>query len=142
MRARGLRLALLAVAFVASGAARAAEPAKTTPEKPRPLETSCIKCHSELSDEYLEPTKHTEEDVHFQRGLSCHDCHGGNPAAAPDDMDAAHDVKKGWKGKPSRLSIPEFCGRCHSDAVFMKTINPHARVDQLSEYRTSVHGKR
>jgi hypothetical protein len=56
-------------------------------------------------------------------------------------MDAAHDVKRGW-GKPARTKIPEFCARCHSDAVFMKRFNPHARVDQYSEYRTSVHGQK
>jgi hypothetical protein len=36
----------------------------------------------------------------------------------------------------------EFCGRCHADAAFMKKFNPAARVDQVAEYRTSVHGAR
>ena len=34
------------------------------------------------------------------------------------------------------------CGTCHSDAAAMKHFNPSLRVDQLSEYRTSGHGKK
>src|SRR6266540_7241295 len=33
-----------------------------------------------------------------------------------------------------------ICGRCHSDAQFMKRYNPALRVDQVAEYATSVHG--
>lgn len=116
--------------------ARAAEP-PSEPTGPRPTETSCFLCHATLEGE---PTKNASEDIHFQRGLSCHDCHGGNPTAM-DDMEASHDTRRGWM-KPSRLQIPDFCARCHGDAVFMKRFNPHARVDQLSEYRTSVHGQK
>ena len=115
---------------------RAAEP-PSEPTGPRPTETSCFLCHATLEGE---PTKNASEDIHFQRGLSCHDCHGGNPTAM-DDMEASHDTRRGWM-KPSRLLIPDFCARCHADAVFMKRFNPHARVDQLSEYRTSVHGQK
>jgi hypothetical protein len=42
--------------------------------------------------------------------------------------------------KPTRAQIPAFCAKCHADAAYMKRFNPHTRVDQLSEYRTSVHG--
>jgi hypothetical protein len=100
-------------------------------------------CHSQLDGRALEPTQHAAEDVHFLKGLSCHDCHGGNPAAGADgDPFAAHDERKGFRGKPKRTQVPALCARCHADATFMKTFNPQARVDQLSEYRTSVHGKR
>jgi predicted CXXCH cytochrome family protein len=110
------------------------------PQGPPPFETSCFSCHSELE---MEPTEHARDDVHFQRGLSCHDCHGGNPAAGADgDMDAAHDPSHDFRGKPTRKQLPKFCARCHSDATFMKRYNPVARVDQLSEYRTSRHGQR
>ena len=108
-----------------------------------PAQSSCVNCHAQLDGDALEPTKHIREDVHFQRGLSCHDCHGGNPAAGGDgDISAAHDEKMGWTERPKRIGIPVFCARCHSDATFMKRFNPQTRVDQLSEYRTSVHGKR
>ena len=127
---------VMALAFQAIPAAE--PPAK--PAAPLPTQTSCFSCHSQLADAALEPTQHTE-DIHFQKGLSCHDCHGGDPTAI-DDMDASHNPKKGWTGKPDRLHIPEFCAKCHSDAAFMKRFDPKARVDQLSEYRTSVHGQK
>jgi hypothetical protein len=56
--------------------------------------------------------------------------------------DHAMDPAKGFKPPPDRLEVPQFCARCHSDAAYMKRFNPQLRVDQLTEYRTSVHGKR
>jgi hypothetical protein len=47
----------------------------------------------------------------------------------------------GFRGKIERRQIPEFCGRCHSDATYMRQYNPSLRTDQLSQYKTSVHGK-
>ncbi len=134
---KGIVLALLLI-LPAAGALQGAEtPARSA--VPLPGETACFRCHLEM-DGGGGPTKGAEDDIHFLEGLSCHDCHGGNPAAE-GDMDAAHDGKKGWE-KPDRIRIPEFCARCHADPVFMKRFNPRARVDQLSEYRTSVHGQR
>jgi predicted CXXCH cytochrome family protein len=77
--------------------------------------------------------------VHSQRGLSCADCHGGDPAL--DDMDAVRDGK-GYRGVPSHLEVPQFCARCHSDAAYMHEHNPSLPVDQLEKYKTSIHGKR
>ena len=117
--------------------------AEPTSKRPAAPQSSCIDCHLQLDGEALEAAKRIGEDIHFQHGLSCHDCHGGNPSAGADgDIAAAHDEKKGWTGKPKRVEIPVFCARCHADAAFMKGFNPQMRVDQLSEYRTSVHGKR
>ncbi len=132
----------IAMALLGVGVARATETPKPLPG-PLPTETSCVKCHSELDGELLEPAKHTGDDIHFIKGLSCHDCHGGDPTAGGDgDPEAAHSVKKGWTGKPKRSDIPGFCARCHADAAYMKRFDPKVRVDQLSEYQTSGHGKR
>ena len=35
-----------------------------------------------------------------------------------------------------------MCARCHSDLNYMRRFNPQMRVDQFSEYQTSVHGMR
>lgn len=110
-------------------------------------ETSCTKCHaSEMFDAAArQKTQKFVDDVHAQAGLSCHDCHGGNPNAPADDSMAAMDPKfaaNPFKGAPKRTEIPEFCGRCHSNADFMKRFNPSARVDIVTEYWTSVHGQR
>jgi len=95
--------------------------------------TSCVTCHDKIT---------IAKDVHAQVGLSCHDCHGGNPDAA--EMQTAMDpkfAKNPFRGKPARQEIPGFCGKCHSSAAFMKQFNPAARVDQVNEYWTSRHGQ-
>lgn len=98
---------------------------------------SCLECHNGLEAELMAPAANFAQDVHQQFGLTCTDCHGGNPAQA--DMDKAKD--KSFKGAPKRANIPEFCASCHSDAAYMRTFNPRLRVDQLSQYQTSQHGK-
>jgi len=77
-------------------------------------------------------------DVHAQFGLSCHDCHGGDPLE--EDLELAKG--RSFKGVPSRTKIPDFCGACHSDASYMRKYHPNIRVDQLSLYWTSRHGER
>jgi predicted CXXCH cytochrome family protein len=39
-----------------------------------------------------------------------------------------------------RSWIPEFCGKCHSDPVFMRGYAPSLPTDQVAKYRTSRHG--
>lgn len=102
--------------------------------------SSCIECHIKLDDPRLSaPAKLFDNDIHKSRGLSCNDCHGGDPNA--DTKEAAKDPRKGYLGKPKTLDIPAYCGKCHSDASLMKRFNPSLRVDQEREYYTSVHGK-
>ena len=102
--------------------------------------SSCIDCHIKLDDPRLSaPAKLFENDVHRGRGLSCNDCHGGDPNA--DTSEAAKDPRKGYLGKPRTVDIPAYCGKCHSDANLMKRFNPSLRVDQEKEYYTSVHGQ-
>ena len=101
---------------------------------------NCLSCHSALTDERLSaPVRAFEDDVHETSGLGCASCHGGDPTAAGfDGMDPA----TGFVGRPSRRQLADFCGRCHSDASFMRQYNPSLRVDQVAEYVTSVHGTR
>jgi predicted CXXCH cytochrome family protein len=102
--------------------------------------SSCIECHSRLEDARLSaPAKLFDNDIHHARGLSCNDCHGGDPN--DDTKEGAKDLRKGYLGKPKTLDIPAYCGKCHSDANLMKRFNPSLRVDQEREYYTSVHGK-
>jgi hypothetical protein len=100
---------------------------------------SCITCHAALDGKQAEPAKLFEADVHHQAGLSCADCHGGDPK---DDSMTAMSWAKGFRGAPKRAQIPDFCARCHSDIAYMHRFNPKMRADQLSQYLTSVHGKR
>ena len=101
---------------------------------------SCVDCHARLDDPRLStPVKLFENDTHRSRGLSCNDCHGGDPSS--DTSEGAKDPRKGFLGKPRTVDIPAYCGKCHSDANLMKRFNPSLRVDQESEYYTSVHGR-
>ena len=102
--------------------------------------SSCVECHLGLDGELQQPAKLSVQDVHFQNGLSCDSCHGGDPTAySPDE---AMSAKKGYIGRPAHNKIATLCASCHSNPVFMRRYNPQARVDQYSEYLTSVHGKK
>lgn len=100
---------------------------------------SCIECHTGLEGKVGDPARSIKDDVHLSRGLSCNDCHGGDPTQ--DDKVAAKDPRKGYLGRPRTVDIPAFCGKCHNDASFMKKFNPALRVDQEKEYASSMHGK-
>ena len=102
--------------------------------------SSCVACHSSLDGRLADPVKEFEHDIHRSKGLSCNDCHGGNPAK--NDKAGAKDRMWGYIGNPTAQQLPAFCGKCHSDANLMKRFNPSLRVDQAQEYFTSVHGRR
>ncbi len=124
----------IAIMILSCGSALAEGPLRSS---------SCMLCHGELDDELSAPLRYWASDVHAKVDLGCEGCHGGDPSTdLADDSDAAMDPAKGFQPAPTRLQVAEFCARCHSDADFMKRFNPQARVDQLAEYRTSVHGIR
>jgi len=101
---------------------------------------SCGTCHLALGVEKLtKPAENFKSDIHAAKGFGCVSCHGGDPSIMGME---AMDKKKGYIGKPVGLQVIETCGKCHSDANFMRRYNPTLRVDQVAEYFTSVHGRR
>ncbi|NOX17459.1 MAG: hypothetical protein GXO87_04150 [Chlorobi bacterium] len=96
---------------------------------------NCIACHQDNDNM---PDNYNPEDIHYKVGLSCFNCHGGNPKT--EDEDAAMDPDKGFLGAPSKEEIPAFCGRCHSDFAFMQQYRSEVETDQESQYYTSQHG--
>ena len=104
-----------------------------------PGKDTCVVCHAVLEGDLAKPAQQFEVDIHHQAGLSCADCHGGDPN---DESLNAMSRAKGFRGAPKKNQIPDFCARCHSDAVYMHRFNPKMRVDQLTQYLTSVHGRR
>lgn len=101
---------------------------------------SCLECHKGLDEKKLSlPAHFSRDDVHVKIGISCADCHGGDPAS--DDISVSMDTAKGFIGKPSKAEIPKFCAKCHSDSDYMKRYNPNIPTDQLSKYEVSQHGK-
>lgn len=111
-----------------------------------PEESMCVVCHGE-SDMWEGPERRfyvTEKDlasdIHWARGLRCHDCHGGDPAE--EDYASAHAADKGFRKMATPADVPGFCGRCHSDIAYMRRFQPSARTDQEAEFWTSGHGLR
>ena len=98
---------------------------------------SCLDCHSGLDAPLKVTAEQFAQDIHSQKGLTCVSCHGGDPTK--DDPDAMS--KSAGFRTFTRKDIPALCGKCHSDAAFMRKYNPSLRTDQYSQYQTSVHGK-
>lgn len=103
--------------------------------------TGCETCHrSESSAALSAPARDFAlSDVHRDRGFTCVNCHGGDPNAT--DKAAAKAPSTAFRGKPSGQAIIAVCSGCHSDAVLMRKYAPRQRVDQATEYATSVHGQ-
>jgi len=111
-------------------------------------QTSCIHCHTDpefFDEDRIRIVRDFTQGAHSSVDLSCHDCHGGNPdPELSDDMVGAMDPEYSqnpYIGAVERTDIPGFCGKCHSDPVFMKQYRPEVRVDQEEEYWTSQHGR-
>jgi hypothetical protein len=94
---------------------------------------ACVSCHGDLLEE-------AGGDVHRAAGLSCVDCHRGDPAA--EEQARAMDPRKGFIAKPRAWAAASLCGSCHADIERMRVLNPRLPTDQLAQYRTSEHGKR
>jgi cytochrome b subunit of formate dehydrogenase len=103
-------------------------------------ENYCLMCHSvdEQAETYV-AAKLVAEDIHWQKGLRCHDCHGGDPSA--QDPNQAHVPERGFREIKSPADIAGFCGHCHSNGEYMKPYQPSPRTEQVTEYWTSVHGQ-
>jgi hypothetical protein len=94
---------------------------------------SCLDCHRVMEGTSVP----FQNDIHYKRGLSCVDCHGGDPSSP--DQNIAMSAAKGFRVRVTREGMAEFCGRCHGDATFMQKHNPKPRVDQVTLYAKSVH---
>jgi len=100
-----------------------------------PSSDDCRSCHLGLADERLSaPAVAYEGDVHAEAGFGCLACHGSGGTSRLEPT-------AGFLAAPDRREIPGMCGRCHSDAAFMRQFNPSIRVDQVTEYWTSGHGR-
>jgi hypothetical protein len=124
----GWSLAILAgIAWVALApvAARAAEP-------------TCVTCHKSPDTGQADLVAAWSESIHAESGVSCVDCHGGDPAQA--EADRAMSPAAGFKGTIRKVDVPLLCAKCHADAERMKKYN--VRIDQYALYLTSEHGKK
>ncbi len=100
---------------------------------------TCLDCHSQFDAPLGVNSKDFLGSIHAQKGITCTNCHGGDPSS--DDMTVSMGKKAGFRGHIERTQIPLLCGKCHSDAAYMRGFDPSLRTDQLSQYVTSIHGK-
>jgi formate-dependent nitrite reductase cytochrome c552 subunit len=98
---------LLALTFVASHAAS---------------EDACVKCHSDpkllvKNKKLHDYFQRWEVSVHHEAGVTCSDCHGGNPAARTKQ--AAHGSRSSEAGSATSAinfqNVPSTCATCHED---------------------------
>lgn len=93
----------------------------------------CLSCHTDIgSDE----ASAYASDVHYRAGVTCADCHGGDPTV--DDQDAAMNASKGYIGVPKPGAIPQICGKCHGSVNSRFKAGYHLN-DVLDDYLSSVH---
>ncbi|HET9857224.1 MAG TPA: hypothetical protein VFP99_05260 [Chthoniobacterales bacterium] len=117
------------------------------------LQNNCVLCHTDSANHTPDTLfvttadagasshmnlKELVDDVHFQRGISCAGCHGGDATA-----DLGHAHVKEWPEKDrdkNRAWIVAFCARCHSDPALMHQFNAALPTDQLTKFKDSPHG--
>ncbi|GFE58519.1 cytochrome c3 family protein [Geobacter sp. AOG1] len=85
--------------------------------------TVCLQCHSAQTGRGGKAVQPWKTSIHAANGISCHDCHGGDPKDAANAMSPA----RGFLGVPKETGIPAFCGRCH--------------VGIREDYLQSAHGR-
>jgi hypothetical protein len=121
-----------------------AEPLIPGPTAPPPIKhpsdgksNACFDCHSSINAKQAAIADAWQASIHGQNGVSCADCHGGDPTS--DRMGTAMDPAAGFIGKPNRVTTIGICGSCHSDPTVMKQYG--LPTDQYAKYWTSVHGQ-
>ncbi len=83
----------------------------------------CEECHGRQTGRGGSPVKLWQQSIHADNGISCHDCHGGDP----NDVINAMNPTRGFLGVPQEIAIPVFCGKCH--------------IGIRDDYIKSAHGK-
>lgn len=91
-------------------------------------ESSCVSCHRGLGGDLAEPVELWQESIHKKNGISCYNCHGGNPKIQDT---GAMDPEAGFVGAPKKEEdIPKFCGRCHVAVMENYMKSPHWQTEK------------
>ena len=96
---------------------------------------NCIGCHGEpdLWDanqrQFYISRDALNKDVHFQKGVNCHDCHGGNYQT--DDKNQAHALEDGFRAKPAE--VMKSCAVCHKQETLELVKGVHAKAGTKNE---------
>lgn len=96
---------------------------------------SCVHCHAGLSaSTFVGVKSHSwKGSVHHRHGVTCDQCHGGDPTAA--DRAAAHIGLLGSSNPQSPVyfkNIPATCGKCHGAEFYKFTQSRHYQMLETS----------
>ena len=116
--------------------AAAATPPKPVLKMPPPKgshlkddDNGCVQCHTnpiawdendKAQYRFYLPLDPLKKDVHFQKGVNCSDCHGGDPTQVDVKAHQAND-----DFRPKLAEIQKFCASCHEKDVALLNASPH-----------------
>jgi len=102
----------------------------------RVVDASCSHCHTKQVNEF-------EKSVHFNKNISCTDCHGGD-IKINGSVVSINVMSKDFTGSPSRTNLTEICSKCHIQATekYMRSIHWKKVVEGRSEAASCIdcHG--
>ncbi len=115
-----------------------------TPAEDPFASNACVQCHRDLQGRSSEIVElEWKRSMHYDAGVGCEGCHGGNPAAQREEFASDEDWKKaahlqrdpefmfmhrpqGMFVSPGRgRSVSYFCGKCHADIKEKHLGSPH-----------------
>jgi formate-dependent nitrite reductase cytochrome c552 subunit len=91
--------------------------------KGHPLPTvrsNCMECHLKAGRELTLAVRDFSHSVHDLNGLTCYDCHGGNP----DDDASAHEEEFDFIGTKLSAHLKQ-CSSCHDEPAQHLASGPH-----------------
>ena len=99
-------------------------------------ENQCALCHGRSDDgkghlsRLYVSSESLVDDVHFRRGVNCHDCHGGDPHSVQETV--AHSTAFGDAAvvpfRKTENELRRACATCHSAQAVDIVKGVHARV--------------
>ena len=96
------------------------------------VENSCVQCHSKTSFRITDKKLYKyfrdwELSIHAQVGVSCVDCHGGNPDETDKKKAHGKDIQQLLTPvKYEQISVT--CGKCHKENVVNYKKSKHYRL--------------
>lgn len=96
-------------------------PANWPKDHPLPeVASNCARCHLTAGRELTAVVVDFAHSVHDLNGLTCYDCHGGNP----DDDVSAHEPEHGFIGTKLSAHLKK-CTECHEEQAEQLASGPH-----------------
>ena len=127
--ARRFGLTACLLGLLAAAAMLAAGPPARSADKDL---NSCVDCHKDTrflvqNRKLYEYFRGWELSIHAAQGVTCVDCHGGNPRAATKAAAHAGATLKASERSSSTnyQNIPDTCARCHKDVASRFRLSEH-----------------